>query len=79
MNFNVFESPYWKLTSKAIEDSQRVMNHLAHTLQSEHSSMHAVAADATESCVKYFQECIKHPWVSTKQSAELGKKLFWRH
>jgi len=76
MNFNVFDNPYWKLTTKAIEDSQRVMNHLAQNLNSEHTSMHAVASDATESCVKYIQECIKHPWVSTRQSAELGKNYF---
>jgi polyhydroxyalkanoate synthase len=76
MNFNPLDNPYWKLTAKAIEDSQRVMNHVVQSMQTEHTSMNAVMTDATESCVKYIQECIKHPWETTKQSAELGKNYF---
>jgi polyhydroxyalkanoate synthase len=76
MSFNAFENPYWKMTVKAIEDSQRVTNHLASYLNTEHTSIHAVASDATESCIKYVQESIKHPWLTTKHSAELGKNYF---
>ena len=76
MSFNLFDNPYWNLTAKAIEDSQRIMNHMAQNLRTEHTSMNAVMTDATESCVKYIQECIKHPWTTTKQSAALGKDYF---
>ena len=73
MKFNAFDNPYWKMTAKAIEDSQRVASHLSNSMQGEHTSMHAVASDATESCIKYMQEVIKHPWLTTKSSAELSK------
>ena len=76
MSFNVFDNPYWKMTAKAIEDSQRVAGHLASQMNMDHTSMHAVASDATESCIKYMQECIKHPWISTKHSADFGKNYF---
>lgn len=76
MKFDAFENPYWKMTAKAIEDSQKLMGHVAGQLQNEHTSLHAVATDATESYIKYVQECFKHPWVSTKQTAEFGKNYF---
>lgn len=76
MAFNVFENPYWKMTAKAIEDSQKVASHFANQMNYDHTSMHAVASDATESCMKYIQECIKHPWVTTKSTAEFGKNYF---
>ena len=76
MNFNAFDNPYWKMTAKAIEDSQRIANHFSNHLKTGHTSMHAVASDATESCIKYMQECIKHPWLTTKHGAEFGKNYF---
>ena len=76
MSFNAFDNPFWKMTAKAIEDSQRVASHLSNHLNTDHTSMHAVASDATESCIKYMQECIKHPWLTTKHSAAFGKNYF---
>lgn len=73
MTFNPFDHPYWKMTEKSFSDSQRIINHLNDYLENEHTSMHAVATDAMESCLKYFQECAKHPLVSSRQVAELGK------
>jgi polyhydroxyalkanoate synthase len=76
INFNAFDNPYWKMTAKAIEGSQRVASHLASNLNGEHTSLHSVASDATESCIKYMQECVKHPWLTTKYSAAIGKNYF---
>jgi len=76
MAMNPFENPYWKMTTKIVDESQRATTFLANSLQSENGSIQAVLADATESYVKYVQECVKHPWLSTKQTAELGKNYF---
>jgi len=73
---NPFENPYWKTTAKVMEDSQRAMTYFANNLQSEHGSVQAVASDATESILKYAQESVKHPWLSTKLTAGLGKNYF---
>ena len=59
-----------------MEESQRALTYIANQLNEEHGSLQAVASDAAESYMKYIQEVVKHPWETTKQSANLGKNYF---
>jgi polyhydroxyalkanoate synthase len=76
MAMNPFENPYWKITAKTMEESQKALAYFSNHLNSDHGSMNAVASDAVESYLKYVQECVKHPWSATKLSAGLGKNYF---
>ncbi|KZY29797.1 class I poly(R)-hydroxyalkanoic acid synthase [Oleiphilus sp. HI0081] len=76
MTKNLFDNPYWKMSAKAMEESQRALTYLSTQLNEEHGSLQAVASDATESYLKYVQEVVKHPWETTKQTADLGKNYF---
>ena len=73
---NPLDNPYWKMSAKAMEESQRALTYIANQLNEEHGSLQAVASDAAESYMKYIQEVVKHPWETTKQSADLGKNYF---
>ncbi|GLQ29752.1 class I poly(R)-hydroxyalkanoic acid synthase [Litoribrevibacter albus] len=73
---NPFENPYWKMSLKAFEDSQRAFTSFASKMNADHSSMQAVATDAADAYARYVQECIKHPWAMTKQSVGVGKNYF---
>lgn len=68
-----FNQAYWKKMAKAMEDSQRAYGYFSRQLQEEHTSAYAVAADASESYLKYLTETVKHPMVSGKRSFTLGK------
>jgi len=76
MDTNPFENPYWKMSMKAMEESQKAFLSFAEKMNTDHSSLHAVATDAAEAYSKYVQECIKHPWATTKQTVGVGKDYF---
>ena len=76
MDTNPFENPYWKMSMKAMEESQKAFSSFAEKMNTDHSSLHAVATDAAEAYSKYVQECIKHPWATTKQTVGVGKDYF---
>jgi polyhydroxyalkanoate synthase len=76
MDMNPFENPYWKMSVKTLEESQKAFFSMAEKMNADHGSLHAVATDAADSYSKYVQECIKHPWQMTKQTAGLGKDYF---
>jgi len=76
MDTNPFENPYWKMSMKAMEESQKAFSSFAEKMNTDHSSLHAVATDAAEAYSKYVQECVKHPWATTKQTVGVGKDYF---
>lgn len=73
---NPFDNPYWTMSMKAFEESQKAFSTLTSRMNADSASMQAVATDATEAYVKYVQECVKHPWTTTKHSVNVGKNYF---
>ncbi len=73
---NPFENPYWKMSLKAFEESQKAFTGFASKCHSDNSSMQAVAADAVDAYTRYVQQCVKHPWMMTKQSVGVSKDYF---
>ncbi|GAA3936475.1 class I poly(R)-hydroxyalkanoic acid synthase [Litoribacillus peritrichatus] len=71
-----FENPYWKMSVKAFEETQKLFSTFAAKMNTDQGSMQAVAADASEAYTKYLNECAKHPWLTTKQSARVGVDYF---
>lgn len=66
-------NPYWKMTTKAMEESQRALNYFTQQMQDDHTGLKAVVTDASESYMRYIQEAIKNPLLSGKQSLNLTK------
>jgi polyhydroxyalkanoate synthase len=73
---NFFENPYWQLYLKTLEESQKLASTFSQKMNNDHGTMHSVFAEAGEAYSKYLQECFRHPWAATKQSASVGKSYF---
>lgn len=73
---NFFENPYWQLYLKSLEDSQKLATTFSQKMTGDHGTLHSVVVEAGEAYGQYVQECFKHPWTATKQSARIGKSYF---